>query len=610
MTDDFRLFADPAEGETALDPDVSLITAYLARELSPVQIAAVRERLASDAEFRAAVGPILDLWSLPAALSVAGPRFAPSNAMLSPLEIASGWRRHQEEERAEAVRARFDRLKPIGRVAAVAVLVLGSLVGLAQGVTYVARSSRVASLRAPNSDQSNGRTSDRTRPALPQGVEIGDGSSVALRTLRGRISTPTQDSRGTSGDGSSVQTQLPAIRQLGPIEARFANLFTANRYASPSIRQLSDGTVLVSDRVARSVALYDATLAHPRAILDSGSANPSSRYPVTSIRPFYLEGTVPPIFSEEHGLLIPSGGDTTLFIDYVSHAYVPIGPQGEVSRRIPSPSDLSPTIDPRGRVYLRDAGTIKPQPPPTDSLPILRIVAGAKPDSLTFVRVPVVLHPAGEALEANPLPVNDDWALLADGSMAVIRANDFHIDWFEPDGTHHSTARIPFDWVRLTAERKRALVDSLHAHYVANPITEIGIMVGGRPQRLNVPEIMPISFLPDSVPPFGGYTAIGDADMHLWIRVFTNGEYPRSMRLGSDNGVTDRLIRVPQGPGISLNPMTGPPVYYVIDKSGVVIDRVQLPVGWEIAAFGSGGKVYLRRNVSPTEYEIVRARFR
>lgn len=94
MTDDFQLFdqssADP------VDPDVALVTAYLARELSPVQIVAVEDRLASDAAFLTKVKPILDAWVLPAALGAAHAGLGP----LSRDEVESGWARYVGE-RAE-----------------------------------------------------------------------------------------------------------------------------------------------------------------------------------------------------------------------------------------------------------------------------------------------------------------------------------------------------------------------------------------------------------------------------------------------------------------------------------------------------------------------------
>ena len=87
MTDDFSLFQDQAGGDP-VDPDIALITAYLARELSIVQIAAVEERLANDTAFREKTLPILEAWALPAALP------ALVTSALSREEVEAGWQRY------------------------------------------------------------------------------------------------------------------------------------------------------------------------------------------------------------------------------------------------------------------------------------------------------------------------------------------------------------------------------------------------------------------------------------------------------------------------------------------------------------------------------------
>src|SRR5689334_10553695 len=93
MTDDFQLFANPDDEGSPIEADLSLITAYLARELSPMQVLAVEERLLSDAEFRAAVQPLIDAWASPVG-SLGGQARSPS---LTENERTQGWRRFQHE---------------------------------------------------------------------------------------------------------------------------------------------------------------------------------------------------------------------------------------------------------------------------------------------------------------------------------------------------------------------------------------------------------------------------------------------------------------------------------------------------------------------------------
>ena len=95
MTDDFHLFGDPSDGHDAIDPDIALVTAYLARELSPMQVLALEERLATDAEFRAEMQPLIDAWAAPVPALAHG--LARTESPLSALERAESWRRFQSE---------------------------------------------------------------------------------------------------------------------------------------------------------------------------------------------------------------------------------------------------------------------------------------------------------------------------------------------------------------------------------------------------------------------------------------------------------------------------------------------------------------------------------
>jgi hypothetical protein len=54
-----------------VDPDIGLIAAYLSRELTPIQIVAVQDRLASDAAFRGKAAPIMKAWLRPGSFSSA-----------------------------------------------------------------------------------------------------------------------------------------------------------------------------------------------------------------------------------------------------------------------------------------------------------------------------------------------------------------------------------------------------------------------------------------------------------------------------------------------------------------------------------------------------------
>ena len=62
----------------------------------------------------------------------------------------------------------------------------------------------------------------------------------------------------------------------------------------------------------------------------------------------------------------------------------------------------------------------------------------------------------------NPIPEVDDWAVLPDGTIAIVR-KDYHVDFVDADGKRTSAPKIPFDWQRLTDSAKVAVIDSAKA---------------------------------------------------------------------------------------------------------------------------------------------------
>src|SRR5205807_944808 len=98
----------------------------------------------------------------------------------------------------------------------------------------------------------------------------------------------------------------------------------------------------------------------------------------------------------------------------------------------------------------------------------------------------------------NPLPAADDWAVLSDGTVAVVRSHDYHVDWVHPDGTIISTPKMSFDWRGISLEQKEHIRDSVKAFYDAE--------IAKRPppppgQALPPFTIVDAADLPDFYPP-------------------------------------------------------------------------------------------------------------
>jgi hypothetical protein len=86
---------------------------------------------------------------------------------------------------------------------------------------------------------------------------------------------------------------------------------------------------------------------------------------------------------------------------------------------------------------------------------------------------------------------------------------------------------------------------------------------GGPAGGMQPIQMVSASELPDYKPVFGNGAVRPDMDGHLWVRT------------------------------IPTKVTTGGAIYDVIDRSGKLVDRVQVPAGTTIAGFGAGGVVYL-----------------
>jgi len=244
-----------------------------------------------------------------------------------------------------------------------------------------------------------------------------------------------------------------------------------------------------------------------------------------------------------------------------------------------------------------------PLPEMPDSAFIVRIdLATRKLDTLGSIRTPKIKFETKQDENGNmsiqsmynPLPVVDDWAVTPDGAIAFIRGRDYHVDWVNPDGTKTSSAKIPFDWKRMTDEDKVAFIDSLKAARErmgahapgalggqvmggGGPNVQISIMgaAGGAPRggdgatrtrgtpTPQPPIFVPASELPDYQPAFFAGSTRADLQGNLWIRT------------------------------IPTSAIAGGPVYDVINRKGEIVERVQIPEGRTIAGFGADGSVYL-----------------
>ncbi len=368
-----------------------------------------------------------------------------------------------------------------------------------------------------------------------------------------------------------------------------------------AVRQLPNGNVLVNDVARRQLVLLDHTLGAATIVADSTSGGANS-------------------YGPRGGAIIGYTGDSTLFIDPADLSMFVLDPAGAITRvaAVPRSQDAAmmgsnlantPALDGSGRlVYRAGIGRIMPavskngtfsMPELPDSSAIVRVdLATRKVDTAGYFKIAktkmITSQVEGRVsmtTEINPMQVLDDWAVLSDGSIAIIRGRDYHVDWVGQDGTVSSSPKMAFDWHAMSDDDKVAVIDSARTQMermrAAGPgpqpggpgadgvrqmvVSSFGTSGDGPSRQTSIsagalpaPAFVSPSELPDYRPPFTSGAAKADLDGNLWIRT-------SATRAGSIAG----------------------PIYDIVNRKGEVTDRVQVPAGRAIVGFGKGGVVYM-----------------
>lgn len=395
--------------------------------------------------------------------------------------------------------------------------------------------------------------------------------------------------------------QAPPVRPLGPV----TKVSAAGLLGAVSVvRPLPDGGVLVNDITRRQLVLFDGELRKVKTVID-GSDLPGGP----------LSGPL--------GGLLAFKGDSSLFIDPRALTVLVLDAQGVESRvmAVPSVRDAAlmiggpfgmPGYDPRGRIVFRGVarnaalardvprtGTSPLRSMYADSAPVYSVdLASRKREILAQVRIQRTLASStwdnrdvlvGNTMVVDPMPIVDDWTLLPDGRLVVVRGGDYHLDWLGLDGRWTSTAKIPYHWERLDDDAKQRLVDSVTAQRerereAAKLLAESKNLPGaaniGSSSARNLtsnaggknPDVsavrpsfemlrmtmltLPAKDLPDYRPAFRQGAVRADVQGNVWVRTTAP----------SDAGA----------------------IYDVINGKGELIDRVKVPFGRVIAGFGPG----------------------
>jgi hypothetical protein len=467
--------------------------------------------------------------------------------------------------------------------------------------TYDSVRRAYAAGRATEAALNHAKSEVDTMEANAAQVEV-DAKSAAAPKPRSCLSVlreaPVKNALAALVCGAVANAQTPASRQKGiPIVSVSAPIArtTTTFGAILGVRELSDERVLVNDAGRHQLKLFDPSLGAATIVFDS-AAGASNSY-----------GTQP---EQIVGYL----GDSTIVTRGFGEPKILLEPSGRVARAIalpdytdnivpfPMPFPGVQAADAKGRLYARGGTQVHGEngvAVTADSVLILR--ADLDTRKVEFVGA---LHIAvgknrsdppedGKRVVTTiiqPVPTEDSWAVLSDGTLAFVRGRDYHVDWVRPDGSTTSTEKLPFDWRRLTDDEKQKLADSAKVVWdslmaarnrrVNTPIrveggdpakptgggrSNGGVDPSGQGGSIQKMISVPLSEIPDYFPPIHRNAAMPDLDGNLWVLTTTTAQ--------SQHGEL---------------------VYDVLNPAHGLYQRVRMPIGRSIAGFGKGGVVYLQ----------------
>ncbi len=334
----------------------------------------------------------------------------------------------------------------------------------------------------------------------------------------------------------------------------------AHRFAEPftwigSIRELSDGRVIVADERERRIVMLSPDSQGGTAIAHQGSGPEEFR---------------------SAGTLIAVPGDTTMMFDLENNRLLVIDGRGQAVGTIAVPGIVGLGAEFRGadrlgRIYLHASGL--PTPDQMD--------AGNHrlPDSSAVIRwdragggsldtVAMLAEPKAESGGSGnvmffmipPMTSRDDWGVTPDGSIGLIRVTPYRAEWRDSAGGKVVGPEQRYQKVPVTEADKKAWEEEQRNAPGFSISMGPAPGGGGGPAPApsgdpGVPGGVPEIKWPDTKPPFMERAVVAGPGRRLWVL--------------RTRAAADSI-----------------PVYDVFDARGELSERVSLPVGTRIVGFG------------------------
>jgi hypothetical protein len=287
-----------------------------------------------------------------------------------------------------------------------------------------------------------------------------------------------------------------------------------------SVRELRDGRVILNDSRDRRVVLVDLSKGQVTPIGATGSGPGEYRSP-TAV----------------YALL----DDSTLVQDPANGRFLIIGPDARPARFFtPSGGNgVLRAIDARGRMYYQ-VTAVRNSPNGTpillDSVPVVRYdMITQVHDTIAMVNVarPNVGTSGNTAAVIGvprPFAPTDDWAVMGDGTLVVVRVSDFHVEIIAPGAPRVTGPPVPFTSQPVTEADKQAYLERVKG------VTPTFRSSNGEPVT------PPANFrLPDPVwdavkPPFPSGGTRVTLDGRIWVQRSGAPDAPPQFEIFDRNG--------------------------------------------------------------------------
>ncbi len=445
----------------------------------------------------------------------------------------------------------------------------------------------------------------------------------------------------------AAATPAPAPAQQGipVVDVPAPNARTSETFgAILGLKQGADGKVLVNDAARRQLKLLDQSLASSVVVLDSAPGTSTSY----GSRPLAMNSWL---------------GDSVLFADFNARTLLVLDGHGALSHALALPNNGNlgsivravSAVDNKGRIIFRTGRPRVPNAPPrttvfSDSIMIFRAdLDERRTDTIGVMSLPLMKITTEKSSDnrtttvwaLDPLQPIDEWGMLSNGTVGIVRGLDYHIDWLHPDGTTSRSPKLPMDWRRLDDTAKTRLIDSVKVAQnallaIGYPSAETYMRVGPTCDAIQVSEgagrggrsgaaaptgqpIAPASGECTQMSMRGAPMAANEFDNALAMlmrgslppvleltRAGVVADYRPPFRLGAVlTDQDDNMWILPRETKLSRN---GELVYDVVNAKGELFKRVRLPAGRAIAGFGKGGVIYMTSGDKNAGYTLERSK--